>query len=74
LQLSWNYNYGQFSNIFSNWGYNAKLELLKSPEIVSSDAHTAFSAAIWFYMTPQEPKPSMHDVVTGFWVPNSYDL
>ena len=32
------------------------------------------AAAIWFYMTPQDPKPSMHDVMTGFFVPNASDL
>ena len=25
-------------------------------------------------MTPQYPKPSAHDVVTGFWTPNSVDI
>ena len=25
-------------------------------------------------MTPAEPKPSMHDVVTGYWEPNDEDL
>lgn len=28
---------------------------------------------MWFYMTPQDPKPSMHDVVTGFFHPNVID-
>ena len=28
---------------------------------------------MWFYMTPSEPKPSMHDVVTGYWAPNAKD-
>lgn len=30
-------------------------------------------AGIWFYMTPQDPKPSMHDVMTGYFIPNSKD-
>ena len=25
-------------------------------------------------MTPQNPKPSMHDIMTGFFVPNAKDL
>lgn len=25
-------------------------------------------------MTPQDPKPSMHDVMTGFFEPNEADL
>lgn len=31
------------------------------------------AAGIWFYMTPQAPKPSMHDVMTGFFEPNAID-
>jgi len=31
------------------------------------------SAAMWFYMTPAAPKPSMHDVTTRFWQPNETD-
>jgi len=31
------------------------------------------AAGIWFYMTPQDPKPSMHDVMTGFFEPNDKD-
>jgi len=32
------------------------------------------SAGLWFYMTPQDPKPSMHEVMTGYFTPNSIDL
>ena len=28
---------------------------------------------MWFYMTPQVPKPSIHDVVTGYFIPNAYE-
>jgi len=31
------------------------------------------SAALWFYMNPQDPKPSMHDVITGYFVPTAAD-
>lgn len=34
FQLSWNYNYGQFSNIFAPSSYNSKLYLLENPELV----------------------------------------
>lgn len=74
MQLSWNYNYGQFSNIFVESRYDSKMELLEHPEYVHQDGYTAFAAGLWFYMTPQDPKPSMHDVMTGFFVPNSTDL
>jgi len=32
-----------------------------------------FTSALWFYMTPQSPKPSIHDVATGYMVPTAAD-
>lgn len=52
MQLSWNYNYGQFSNIFSTTGYDSKMELLRDPGAVSRDGYTAMAAGLWFYMFP----------------------
>jgi len=49
------------------------MHLLENPDDVMQDGYTAFAAALWFYMTPQSPKPSMHDVATGYFTPNSYD-
>jgi len=74
MQLSWNYNYGQFSNVFSTSTYNGKLELLKSPGLVAADGYVAMAAGLWFFMTPQDPKPSIHDVMIGNFKPNSIDL
>ena len=28
------------------------------------------TSALWYYMTPQFPKPSAHDVITGIFEPN----
>ena len=69
-QLSYNYNYGSFSDTM----FGDVDVLLTNPERVAQEGWLAISSAFWFYMTPQSPKPSMHEVVTGFWVPNSYDL
>ncbi len=33
----------------------------------------SFASALWFHMTPQTPKPSMHEIVSNFWVPNAAD-
>ena len=33
----------------------------------------ALGSALWFYMTPAQPRPSMHEVATGFFQPNSVD-
>jgi hypothetical protein len=48
--------------------------LLENPELVHEDGFLAMAAGIWFYVTPQDPKPSMHDVMTGFFIPNSADV
>ena len=74
FQLSYNYNYGRFSNIFAPSSYNSKNYLLENPHLVATDGFLAMAAGIWFYMTPQDPKPSMHDVMTGFFEPTSADL
>lgn len=70
IQLSWNYNYGQVSEFL----YGDKSVLLNQPELVTQDAALAFQTAIWFWMTPQFPKPSAHDVLVGNWSPTAYDL
>uniref|UniRef100_A0ACD5W4J2 Uncharacterized protein n=1 Tax=Avena sativa TaxID=4498 RepID=A0ACD5W4J2_AVESA len=66
MQLSWNYNYGPAGKAL---GFNG----LGNPEIVASDPVVAFKAALWFWMTPQPPKPSCHDVMLGRYVPTEAD-
>ena len=74
FQLSWNYNYGRFSNVFATTGgKDTRMVLLKDPSKLIKDGYTSFASALWFYMTPRTPKPSMHQVVTGDWVPNATD-
>jgi len=48
--------------------------LLRDPDMVAREGYIAMTAGLWFYMTPQNPKPSMHDVMTGNFEPNSVDL
>lgn len=69
-QLSWNYNYGQFSQAY----FGDKEILLKNPALLSSDPVISFSSAIWFWMTAQPPKPSCHDVMVGKWQPTPHDI
>lgn len=66
MQLSWNYNYGQC-------GQALGIDLLSDPDQVAMDPSIAFRAALWFWMTPQAPKPSCHDVMTGQWAPTPAD-
>ncbi len=67
MQLSWNYNYGQC-------GLALGLPLLADPDLVASDPSIAFRTALWFWMTPQAPKPSCHDVMTGRFAPSAADI
>jgi hypothetical protein len=70
MQLSWNYNYGQCSAFL----YADPQILLDAPERVSRDGVIAFKTAIWFWMTPQYPKPSCHDaIIPGRWEPTESD-
>lgn len=68
-QLTWNYNYGQFSEAW----FGDKDSLLRHPELLSQDPILSFASAIWFWMTPQFPKPSCHDIMIGNWIPNAND-
>lgn len=71
IQLSWNYNYSQFSGIV----YGDTNVLLDEPERVAEDGRLGFMAAMWFWMTPQPPKPSCHNVmIPGNWTPTEKDI
>lgn len=65
IQLSWNYNYGQLSKFL----YNDVNVLLNNPNAIQEDGVLAFKSAIWFWMMPQCPKPSCHQVMHELWVP-----
>lgn len=67
-QLSWNYNYGAFSLAM----YGDSSVLLKNPDLVA-DTWLNFASGIWFFVTPQPPKPSMLSLVDGSWQPNDED-
>lgn len=70
-QLSYNGNYGRFS-----WGYLGKMDFLERPSLLVDENYIdqSFVSAFWFYMTAISQKPSMHEVVTGLWQPNSEDI
>lgn len=69
-QLTWNYNYGKFSEAW----YGSKDSLLQHPDLLSKDPIVSLGSALWFWMTPQFPKPSCHDIITGNWIPTSKDI
>jgi basic endochitinase B len=67
IQLSWNYNYGQLSKFL----YNDKNVLLDHPDFIQQNGVLAFQSAIWFWMMPQCPKPSCHQVMHDMWEPKA---
>ncbi|RWR90610.1 chitinase 1 isoform X3 [Cinnamomum micranthum f. kanehirae] len=61
-----NYNYGPAGRAIG-------VDLLNNPDLVATDPVISFKTAFWFWMTPQPPKPSCHDVITGSWTPSDAD-
>ena len=68
-QLSYNYNYGPFSQAM----FGDVSVLLNAPERVA-DTWLNLASAIFFYVYPQPPKPSMLHVIDGTWQPNERDI
>ncbi|RWR79275.1 basic endochitinase-like protein [Cinnamomum micranthum f. kanehirae] len=66
IQISYNYNYGPAGSAI---GY----DLINNPDAVATDPVISFKTALWFWMTPQSPKPSCHEVITGQWTPSAAD-
>jgi len=73
IQISYNFNYGLLNRFLQTQGikHNGELiDILKNPNLVmtKTDPPLSMLASLWFYMTPQSPKPAMHDIVIGNWV------
>ena len=68
-QLSYNYNYGPFSEAM----FGDVQVLLEEPNLVA-DTWLNLASAVFFYVYPQPPKPSMLHALDGTWVPNAHDL
>lgn len=68
-QLSYNYNYGPFSDAM----FGTVRTLLDRPDLVA-DTWLNLASAAFFYMYPQPPKPSMMHVIDGSWQPNAHDV
>ncbi len=67
-QLSYNYNYGPFSDAM----FGDVKVLLNNPEQVA-DTWLNLASAVFFFVYPASPKPSMLHVVDGTWKPNAVD-
>lgn len=68
-QLSYNYNYGPFSQAM----FNDTSVLLNDPDRVAR-TWLNLASAVFFFVYPQPPKPSMLHVIDGTWEPNAHDL
>ena len=68
-QLSYNYNYGPFSQAMHDGDQSV---LLQNPDLVAS-TWLNLTSATFFFVYPQPPKPSMLHVLDGTWVPNAAD-
>ena len=68
-QLSYNYNYGPFSQAM----FGDTSVLLNDPDRVAR-TWLNLASAVFFFVYPQPPKPSMLHVIDGTWVPNDHDL
>ncbi len=47
--------------------------LLKNPGLVA-DSWLNLASAIWFFLTPQAPKPAMLHVIDRTWVPSQREI
>ncbi|NP_001392109.1 acidic endochitinase P precursor [Nicotiana tabacum] len=60
-------------NNYEKAGNAIRQDLVNNPDLVATDATISFKTAIWFWMTPQDNKPSSHDVIIGSWTPSAAD-
>ncbi|MCU8333405.1 chitinase [Vibrio vulnificus] len=69
-QLSYHFNYGAFSEVMYDGDATV---LLKNPALVA-DSWLNLASAIWFFLTPQAPKPAMLHVIDRTWVPSQREV
>ncbi|MDA0146871.1 chitinase [Vibrio sp. LaRot3] len=69
-QLSYHFNYGAFSEAMYDGDATV---LLNNPALVA-DSWLNLASAIWFFLTPQAPKPAMLHVIDRTWVPSQREI
>ncbi|KQH89338.1 chitinase [Vibrio fluvialis] len=69
-QLSYHFNYGAFSEAMFDGDATV---LLNNPGLVA-DSWLNLASAIWFFLTPQAPKPAMLHVIDRTWVPSQREI
>ncbi|MCP4991283.1 MAG: carbohydrate-binding protein [Colwellia sp.] len=69
-QLSYHFNYGAFSEVMFDGDATV---LLNDPAQVA-DTWLNLASAIWFFLTPQAPKPAMLHVIDRTWQPSQTEI
>ncbi|MEZ8092849.1 chitinase [Photobacterium swingsii] len=69
-QLSYHFNYGAFSEVMYDGDASV---LLNNPGLVA-DSWLNLASAIWFFLTPQAPKPAMLHVIDRTWTPSQREI
>ena len=69
-QLSYHFNYGAFSEVMFDGDASV---LLEQPSLVA-DSWLNLASAIWFFLTPQAPKPAMLHVIDRSWSPSEREI
>ncbi len=69
-QLSYHFNYGAFSEVMFDGDATV---LLNNPGLVA-DSWLNLASAIWFFLTPQAPKPAMLHVIDRTWAPSQREI
>ena len=69
-QLSYHFNYGAFSEVMFDGDATV---LLNDPAQVA-DSWLNLASAVWFFLTPQAPKPAMLHVIDRTWQPSATEL
>ena len=64
-QVTYVYNYAGVSGAL----FGDVTVLVNTPDLVASNAELVLGSGLWFYMSPQPPKPSMHATVVGTYKP-----
>ncbi len=68
-QLSYHFNYGAFSEVMFDGDATV---LLNNPGLVA-DSWLNLASAVWFFLTPQAPKPAMLHVIDRTWEPSQLE-
>ncbi|WP_019615546.1 glycoside hydrolase family 19 protein [Psychromonas ossibalaenae] len=69
-QLSYHFNYGAFSEVMFDGDATV---LLDNPGLVA-DSWLNLASAVWFFLTPQAPKPAMLHVIDRTWTPSQREI